>query len=291
VQPDGGVAVALTGADLLASVPPVYATDVVVEDISHGASWNFDLETMAAVGRRARDAIIDGAEGVVVTHGTDTVEETAWMADLVAGDVTDRGSIVFTASMRNAGAPDADGPGNLRDALALARSAEGRGCGALLCVNRGIHEARWVTKMDSHALDTFRSFGVRPFRRPPSGDAIEPAIAVIRSHGGMDGSIFEWQLERGARGVVIEGTGAGNVSGALVPAIERAQVPIVVTTRCRTGGVAPIYGGPGGGHTLTGLGVIGGHELNAGKARVALAVAMGVDPAIDAVRTWFEVLA
>jgi L-asparaginase len=293
-QPDGGVAVALRGAELLEGVSAVYTSDVEVLDVSHGASWNFDIPAMTSIALTARDALLDGqAAGVVVTHGTDAVEETMWLTDLLAFDATATGPIVFTASMRNAGEPDGDGPSNLRDALALAHSTEAVGRGALLCVNGEIHEARWVTKTDSQRTDTFRSFGARAYRRPPNAGAADPHVAVIRSYGGMDGDIVDWHLQRGAHGLVLEGTGAGNVNGALVPGIERAigaGVPVVVTTRCLTGDVAPIYGGPGGGHTLAGLGVIGGAELSAAKARLALAVALAVDPSVDAVRSWFEML-
>jgi L-asparaginase len=293
-QPDGGVAVALRGAELLSAVSPVYTSDVEVVDVTHGPSWNFDIETMASIARQARDALVEGrASGVVITHGTDTVEETLWLTDLLASVATAAGPIVFTASMRNAGEADADGPSNLRDALALAHSKEGVGRGALLCVNGEIHEARWVTKTDTQRTDTFTSFGVRPYTRPPTNGEIEPAVVVIRSNGGMDGEIVDWHLSRGARGLVIEGTGAGNVSGAMLPGIDRALssgVPVVVASRCLTGEVAPVYGGPGGGHTLASMGVIGGAELSAAKARLALAVAIGNDPSIDAVRSWFEVL-
>jgi L-asparaginase len=293
-QPDGGVAVALTGAQLLESVSAVYTSDVEVLDVTHGPSWNFDLSTMASIAVAARDALVEGrASGVVVTHGTDSVEETLWLTDLLAFDATAKGPIVFTASMRNAGEPDSDGPANLRDALALAHSKEAVGRGALLCVNGEIHEARWVTKTDSQSTDTFKSFGNRPYQRPPAKGEVESQVVVIRSYGGMDGEILDWHLARGARGLVIEGTGAGNVSGALMPGIERALssgVPVVVASRCLTGEVAPTYGGPGGGHTLAGLGVIGAAELSAAKARVALAVALAADPSIDAVRSWFAVL-
>jgi L-asparaginase len=122
---------------------------------------------------------------------------------------------------------------------------------------------------------------------------VDPAVAAIRSYGGIDGAIVDWHLDRGAHGVVIEGTGAGNLAGSLVPGIERARaegVPVVVTTRCLTGQVAPIYGGPGGGHSLAELGVIRGSDLSAAKARLALAVALAVDPSPDAVRAWFEEL-
>lgn len=294
-QADGGVTVALTGAELLEGVSAVYTSDVEVLDVTHGPSWNFDIPTMTSIAVTVRDALAEGrASGVVVTHGTDAVEETLWLTDLLAFDATAKGPIVFTASMRNAGEPDADGPSNLRDALALAHSREGVGRGGLLCVNGEIHEARWVTKTDSQRTDSFKSFGNRPYRRPPAVGRAEPNVTVIRSYGGMDGEIVDWHLGRGARGVVIEGTGAGNVCNALLPGIERAitaAVPVVVATRCLTGDVAPIYGGAGGGHALADLGVIGAAELNAAKARLALAVALAVDPSIDAVRSWFEVLA
>lgn len=293
-QPDGAVAVALSGAQLLESVSAVYTSDVEVVDVTHGPSWNFDISTMASIAQRTRQALLDGrASGVVVTHGTDTVEETLWLTDLLAGEATADGPIVFTASMRNAGEPDTDGPANLRDALALAHSREALGRGALLCVNGEIHEARWVTKTDSQSTDTFKSFGARPFQRPPTNGDVEPNVVVVRSYGGMDGEILDWHLDRGARGLVIEGTGAGNVAGALLPGIERALssgLPVVVATRCLTGPVGAIYGGAGGGHTLAGLGVIGAAELSAAKARLALAVALAVDPSLEAVRSWFEVL-
>ena len=285
---------ALTGAQLLESVSAVYTSDVEVIDLTHGPSWNFDILTMESIAQQARSALVDGsAAGVVVTHGTDAVEETLWLTDLLAFDATLSGPIVFTASMRNAGEPDADGPSNLRDALALAHSKDALGRGALLCVNGDIHEARWVTKTDSQGTDTFKSYGARPYQRPPTNGVVEPDVVVVRSYGGMDGEIVDWHLTRGARGVVIEGTGAGNVSGALLPGIERALasgVPVIVATRCLTGEVAPVYGGLGGGHTLAGMGVIGAAELSAAKARLALAVALAVDPSIDAVRSWFEVL-
>jgi L-asparaginase len=292
VQPDGGVAVALTGAELLATVPGLDHTDVEVFDVVHGPSWNFDIPMMASSARHARDAIDDGtAGGVVVTHGTDTVEETLWLTDLLASDAAARGAIVFTAAMRNAGQPDNDGPANLRAAIELAR--RGATGGAVLCVHGEVHEARWVTKTDAQALDTFKSFGTRPWTRPPTNGEVEPAIAIVRSYGGIDPDLVGWHLDRGIRGLVVEGTGAGNVNGGLRPGMERAiatGVPVVVTSRCLTGDAAPIYGGELGGHTLASLGVIAGAELSAAKARLALAVAMGFDPDVDAVRRWFDIL-
>lgn len=291
---DGAVAIALTGTELLDTVPGLDRSDIDVVDIVHGPSWNLDISQMASIAELAGDALSSGeVTGVVVTHGTDTVEETLWLTDLLAHDATDRGAMVFTASMRNAGDTGGDGSDNLRGAIELARSGSTAGRGAVLFVNGEVHEARWVTKTDAQAVDTFRSFGTRPWRRPPIGARVEPAVHIVRSYGGVPAGIVEWHLEQGARGIVLDATGAGNVNAALRPGIERAiaaDVPVVVTTRCLTGEVGPIYGGEIGGHTLAALGVISGAELSAAKARLALAVALGADPELQAVRSWFDIL-
>lgn len=307
---EGVVTSVLTGRDLLAQLPDAGA-DVEVVDLAHGASWNFEPEFMAEVALQARRALVDGrACGVVVTHGTDTIEETLFLTDLLAGDATAQGPIVFTGAMRNAGERSADGPRNLQQALAVARSDAARGRGALLCVNDELHAARWVTKTDTSSVSTFRSpaagpVGVvsgdgrahfrldSPGRPSPAPDAIDPAVALVTTHGGMDGDIVGWHLDRGAHGIVIEATGAGNVNQALLPGIEQgaaAGVPVVVASRCLTGSVAPVYGGPGGGATLGALSVIPGGDLGAVRSRLALMVALAIDPAPAQVAAWFRML-
>jgi L-asparaginase len=306
VQPDGGVAAALDGRGLLDTVADLDTFDVDVVDLFQGPSWSLDLDAMSAIALRARDT---GAGGVVITHGTDTLEETAYLTDVIAGASTDRAPIVVTGSMRNAGQADGDGPQNLRDAFAVARSPEARGRGALVVVNGEVHAARWVTKTDTQAVDTFRSPGHGPvghvddtgvhFHAPPSRGAAAPPdtsapvvrgpVGIVPSYGDVDRALIDWHLDRGYAGMVIEGGGAGNVNGALVEGIEHARdrsVPLVITSRCLTGVVSPIYGGPGGGHSIVSLGVIEGGELSARKARLALAVGLALEPRID-LRGWF----
>ena len=308
---DGAVTASLKGADLLATAGADRG-DVDVVDIAHGPSWNFEPEFQAEVAWTARQALAGGdVDGVVVTHGTDTVEETLWLAELLGRDATDRGPIVFTAAMRHAAETAADGPRNLADSLAVARSAEARGRGALLCVNGELHHARWVTKTDTVAVSTFRSPAAAPVGRvvagvpvfaiaspapPPPHPAdgrIDTAVAQIRSRGGIDGGVVDWHVGRGAHGLVVEGTGAGNVNAALIPGLERAVgagIPVVLASRCLTGPVAPIYGGPGGGAELATLGLIPAGDLGANRARLALMVALAVDRSIDGVRSWFATL-
>ena len=113
------------------------------------------------------------------------------------------------------------------------------------------------------------------------------------SYAGVAADIVDFHLSRGAKGVVVEGTGAGNVYAALVPGIERALaagVPVVLTTRCITGPVAPIYGGDGGGARLAEMGVIPGGDLAAIKARLALMVALAGGSSVEEVRRWFAEL-
>jgi L-asparaginase len=308
LQPDGGVAVALGGAELLASVPGLDSNDIDVLDLFQGPSWNLDLDAMGRIAVAARGSLGGGA---VITHGTDTLEETAYFTDLVAGATTERSPIVVTGSMRNAGQPDGDGPTNLRDAFTVARAAEARGRGVLVVSAGRIHSARWVTKTDTQAVETFQSPGHAsvgtvadgsvhfdgPAKRGPAGAidtnpvALGP-VAIVPSYGDVDDELIDWHLDRGVRGIVIEGGGAGNVNAAFVVGIEHARdrgVPVVVTSRCLTGSVASIYGGPGGGHSIAELGVISGGELSARKARLALAVGLA-QPGVD-LRDWFASLA
>jgi L-asparaginase len=316
--PDGSVTTALSGAEVLATVDDIAVRDIDVIDVAAVSSWNVEPGQRAEVASRCRRALADGrADAVVVTHGTDTVEETAWFTELLAGATTAVGPVIFTVAMRNAAALAADGPANLRDAIVTARSSSARDRGVMVCANSELHHARWVTKTDAHALDTFQSPPAGPIGRvvagevtfglasppspppapgsPPDGDGVdvEGRVAMIPSYAGIEHDIVDFHLARGVKGIVLEGTGAGNVYGGLMPGIQRALaagVAVVVTTRCLTGAVAPIYGGDGGGARLAELGVIPGGDLGAVKARLALMVALAAEPPIDAVREWFAEL-
>lgn len=309
---DGAVTATLSGRDLL-DRSGADAADVDVVDLSVPGSWNLSTELAATIATHARTALEDGADGVVITHGTDVLEETAWLAELIVRRATGHGGLVFTAAMRHAGEFGGDGPRTLADALRVAADPAARDRGALVCVNGELHHARWVTKTDTTALCTFASprrgpvgtvdeLGVRfvaPSPRPTPAPAFDDdgspelggPVAVVTSHWETDPGLVPWHLERGVRGLVVEGGGAGNVNGGLVDGLLEAlrrDVPVVVTSRCRAGEVVPIYGGRGGFATLHAAGAIASHGLGSGKARLALQVALGRDPDPDAVRTWFD---
>ena len=313
---DGALTATLSGQDLLGTNGRLDAeVDVEVVDLSVPGSWNLSTAMACSVADHARAALERGAEGVVVTHGTDVLEETAWLAELLARPATARGALVFTGAMRHADELGGDGPRNLSDALRVAADPAARDRGALVCVNGQLHHARWVVKTHASAICTFASpdrspigsvdeqrvrFVLDPPPPPPPSRVDEAGVSVIggavpilASHWDFDPELIPWSLDRGAAGIVVEAGGAGTVNGGLVDGIETALasgIPVVITSRCRAGEVTPTYGGRGGFATLAGLGAIASHGLSAGKARLALRVALGIDPDVGSVAAYFDAL-
>jgi L-asparaginase len=275
----GAVRPAVSAEDLVKTVPGLGPVDV--ESVAHVNGWNMTPATMLEVARRASAG--DGP--VVVTHGTDTIEETAFFCDLtVAGDVA------FAAAMRSGGEIAADGPRNLLCAAQVAESDAARGMGAMLVLNDEIHAARWVRKQDSSRVSAMVSPGHGPIGIAVPGsvritmgvprrvqlalpDAL-PAVPVIQTYTGLEEHLIETVLDAtGAAGLVLEGTGLGNVPGTaergVAAALERG-LPVVTATRVPTGGTGAVYGGPGGVVTLRDLGVLTAGSLSAAKARLLL---------------------
>jgi L-asparaginase len=274
----GAVRPTVSAADLVKTVPGLGPVDV--ESVAHVNGWNMTPATMLEVARRA-----SGGGPVVVTHGTDTIEETAFFCDLtVAGDV------VFAAAMRSGGEIAADGPRNLLCAVQVAESDAARGMGAVLVLNDEIHAARWVRKQDSSRVSAMVSPGhgpigiavpgsVRVSMPPPRRVRLAlpdvlPPVPVLQTYTGLEEQLIETVLDAtGAAGLVLEGTGLGNVPGTaergIVAAVERG-LPVVTATRVPTGGTGAVYGGPGGVVTLSDLGVMTAGTLSAAKARLLL---------------------
>lgn len=289
---DDRVTATLSGAELLDALPPM-DLDVEVVELPVAGSWNLTSQEAAAVVTEARRALERGAAGVVITHGTDVLEETAWLAELLVRPHVD-GPVVLTASMRHASEFAGDGPRNLWDALRVAADPAARGRGAMVCANGELHHARWVTKTHATAIGTFDSPGRGPIGEvgerevtflapspaaPPASErAPEGRVPVLVSHWDADPGVVEWHLDRGADALVIQAGGAGNVNrglaeGLMAP-LERG-LPVMVSTRCARGEASPIYGGIGGFATLHGAGAVSSHGLGSGKARLALQVALG----------------
>jgi L-asparaginase len=307
VQADGRRRASLTAQQLLSRVPTLRdRTDLRARDLHTINSWALDTTDMIALAERVRTELEPpDVDGVVLTHGTDTLEETAWLTDLWLGSSADEGGVVVTGAMRAADELSPDGDRNLDNAVRVAGSALARGRGALVVLDDDIHAAREVTKVATDGIGALRSpmgpcgrvdersvaFLREPSPRPLPGDRIEPRVAAFAVFPGMDGHVLLDAVARGAVGVALEGTGLGNVPPAVGGAVRELvadNVPVVIAARPRRGATDLRYGGEGGGGTLLDDGAIPAGDLPLHKARVALMVALGRDPSVPAVRAWFD---
>ena len=262
---------------------------------------------MLALARRAGSAIVsDGFDGVVLVHGVDTMEETAFLTDLLAGPAALSGGIVLTGAVRYFDDLSSDGPRNLASAITAAADPSLRGVGAVVCVNDELHAARWVTMVDATGVAAFSSapfpplalvtsagieFRATPPPRPPLAQGQpESDVALIKTYPGIEPALLTAAADAGTRGIVLEGTGAGTVPASLLAAISDLVewgIPVVIASRCRTSAARrddlPAEVGLAGR-----VGAIGARGLAAGKARSALMVALGCAGGMDGVRDWFD---
>jgi len=242
--------------------------------------------------------------GVVVTHGTDTLEESAY---LVARSVAAEKPIVFTGAMRTVSDLGWDGPAYLLEAVRVAASPITRKFGAMVVISGQIFAALDATKTNTHLLDAFESPGFGPLgvldegelivhrEMPPMPDIIRPAdlatpVDIIFVAAGSDARLLDASREC-AKGVVIAAMGRGNVPPALVPAIERwiaDDKPVVLTSRTQGGRVGHTYGYVGGGRRLEEIGAIFGGSRRAQQARIDLMLALGAGLRMDAIRDMFQ---
>lgn len=304
----GGAVPAVSAQELIAMAPRLREIAAIhATEFGRLQSWNIGPAVMVQLAAAIRDALDQpDALGAVVTHGTDTMEETAFAIDLL---VRSSKPVVFTGAMRNASDPRFEGPANLWSSALVVSSAEAAGRGAMVVMNRKVHAAAFVTKMHTTSLYTFASPEVGPLgyveeagvtfersfaRLPgPQWGTREVNVQLIKVAAGMDSLLLDAALRANVDGVVLEASGAGNVPDAWSHAIAeliRRGVPVVLVSRCLTGRIDPAYGGAGGGRTLRELGVIDGSWLSGPKARVALALCLMSGTDIGAIRDYFAAL-
>ncbi|GHJ48786.1 L-asparaginase [Catellatospora sp. TT07R-123] len=295
-----------TADELLAAAGPLAeGVHVAAADVMAEPSWDISPTTMLALARRVRAALLDdGYQGVVVAHGPDTLEESAYLTDLLAGPAADRGAIVFTGGLRRLDDPDADAPGNLADAITAAADPVLTGVGAVVCAAGELHAARLATLVDADRVALFDSGPAGPLGQvigtkvellaapPPRPPAVsgepEPDVALIATYPGMEPGLLHAAVDAGARGVVLAGTGSGNIPVGLLSTVGELvgwDIPVVVASRSATGAVALADLPPGTG-LAAGMGAIGARGLAPAKARVALMAALG-GGGVEAVRDWF----
>ncbi|WP_040768760.1 asparaginase [Tsukamurella sp. 1534] len=289
-DPSGAAVASDTGADLVASLPDIPSdVTVTVHDVVSSDSSALTLEQLDAI-RAAVDSALQspGVAGVVVTHGTDTMEETALLVDLSHGDPR---PVVFTGAQHAADSPRADGPANLAAAITAAASPAHRGLGVLLSFSGTLQTVRGLAKVSTVAPQPFAGGipvaelgGTAPHRLLTKNVPVaDVRVDIVASYPGADGALVDAAVAAGARGIVLAGTGGGNTTVALATALRRAieaGVTVVVSTRIAAGEVDATYGGGGGAADLVAAGAVVSRRLRPGQARIVLLtlLAAGVGP-------------
>lgn len=281
---DGNAWTEIDGATLVAELGDL-DTDVEVIDIASGPSSNLGVSDFLTIATHVGTAIESGATGVVVVHGTDTLELSAFTTQLVLGVQEQRPPVVFTGAMRVHSHVDPDGPANLRDSIAIAASGL-PGRPVMVCLDRRVHLADRVRKVDASSIDAFES---RPFSpvatvvdatsgRLPQGWNLPPSpqfderVGLAVCHPGMSTTTVE-TAAHGMRGLVVEGFGDLNVPRSIWSPLRELVdrgIAVVVASRAFTPTVD--------GELLNGIGAIGAGGLDAQRARLALMAALGSHP-------------
>jgi L-asparaginase len=275
----------LSGAELLTAAGQT--ADEVVE-LGPVPSWDLSVTDMAEIAGRVRRAVQEGSGSVVVTHGTDTMEETAWLTELTLGaPLRQRASVLFTGAMRHADDASPDGPANLAWALQAGREPATAGRGVQVAWAGRLHPARWVRKVDAAAAEPFSTGGRRAAGEPPEpGPALNRNVAVLKV-----GPLARPPVPAGAAGVVLEGVGAANVPSlyhAVIGDLVEQGVPVVLASRC-----ADVDRTRSAGADTTGSGgapVLHAGDLTAEKAAIALMVGLGRHPRLADLRVWWSAL-
>lgn len=290
----GGVVPAVSGAELIHTVTGIDALcPVEVREFSNIPSEHMTPQKMFTLACAINEALQDDeVAGIVVTHGTDTMEETAYMLELMVNSDT---PVVLTAAMRSASDLSPDGPKNILCAVKTACSKEARGLGTLVVLNEQIHGAREVTKTHSTNPDTFASPWWGPLGYVDEDKVIIRHLPAIKQHicpkalggevyllkltAGCDTLLFDTLIEKHVAGIVVEAFGRGNMPVPIEECLQRAcaaKIPVVLTSRCFAGRVLGIYSYEGGGKSLQGSGAIFTEELSGQKARIKLMLALGI---------------
>jgi L-asparaginase len=293
---DSGRAVPrLSGEDLVAAVPELAGVaEVTAETVDERPGAALDFDVLMRVSERAGAALAAGAAGVVVTQGTDTIEETAVGLDLLHGG---QAPVVVTGAMRHPDLAGAEGPANLLAAVATASDPVARGLGCLVVMGDEIHAAVRVAKRDPARPHAFVSPGLgplgtvteqrprlalRPARRLPTlaPAADVPAVALLRAALGDDGRLLDALPDLGYAGLVVEAFGAGHVPPSWVEPLARLASRMPVVLASRTGGgpmLSQTYGFAGSESDLLARGLRSAGWLDGPKARIALALALATD--------------
>ncbi|EOB7904260.1 asparaginase [Staphylococcus aureus] len=259
--------------------------------------------------KQLKDIILEAVtnkyyDGFVITHGTDTLEETAFLLDLILGI---EHPVVITGAMRSSNEIGSDGLYNYISAIRVASDEKARHKGVMVVFNDEIHTARNVTKTHTSNTNTFQSpnhgplgvltkdrvqFHHMPYRQQALENVNEKLnVPLVKAYMGMPGDIFSFYSREGIDGMVIEALGQGNIPPSALEGIQQLvslNIPIVLVSRSFNGIVSPTYAYDGGGYQLAQQGFIFSNGLNGPKARLKLLVALSNNLDKAEIKSYFE---
>lgn len=302
----GGAVPSLSGKDILALAPGIgELAEIEVDDWGAYPGPHMTVERMWALRQRVAEHLArPRVRGVVVTHGTDSLEESAYF---LARSIESEKPVAFTGAMRTSSDLGWDGPGNLGGAVRVVASEDARGCGVVVVMSDRIYTALDVTKSHTHMLDAFDSPGLGPlgvidgdevvFRRalPPVQQVLTPAapatpVDIVYAWAGADSRLLN-ASRQDARGVVVAAMGRGNVPPAMVDGIQGFITdgkPVVITSRAGRGRVGCTYGYAGGGRRLAEMGAIFAGSRRPQQARIDVMLALGAGLSVSQLRELLE---
>lgn len=302
----GGVVPALSSEDILKATPNIFEL-ATIECLEFGRypgphiTPAIMLELSRIIQHHIERPEIDG---IVITHGTDTLEETAYFLDCT---IQSPKPVVVIGSMRNSSEPDWDGPRNLRDGITIAASPKARELGVLVSLAETLHAASEVSKIDTTNIDTFDSLNFGPVGRILNGalfvhrqpvhrdyfvvERLPSFVPLLKCYTSDEALLLSCAIDNHAEGIVLEAMGVGNVPPPVYSEIVRARkadIPIVLVSRCPIGRVEHIYAYEGAGKQLYEVGVIFADYFNGQKARIKLMAALGAGCDSERIRRSFE---
>jgi L-asparaginase len=289
----GGAVPRLTGREILEAVPGLdQVARMEVREFGRFPGPHMTIERIWELRAAILGGLEEGFDGIVATHGTDTIEESAYLLDR---SLPAERPVVITGAMRNSSELSWDGPANLMAAVEVAASPDARGRGTMVVMDDEIVQGTEVVKTHTEQAGTFRSPNWGPLGLTDKGRALfyresrrKPMLAperpvtpvdLIKIVAGADARLVEASLDSGAHGIVLEALGRGNVPPAVVPGIRRwidAGKPVIVASRSQRGRVLDTYAYDGGGHQLREMGAIFADHLSGQQARIELMLALGV---------------
>ena len=280
-----------------------YIADLYVEDLYHLASPQITEREMLGIKNRIEEAVKEGYDGVVVTHGTDTLEETAYYLELTL-DI--KIPVVVTGAMRSSNEIGADGLANLRSSLVVSTDDESRDKGVLVVMNDEVHTATYVTKTHTTNVATFQTPTFGPIGLVSKNNVIyfqklikeehyevnttEKKVYLLKAYAGMDEKLINAVCDLGADGLVIEALGAGNLPPQTVSAVRnciKKSIPVVFVSRAFNGVTQDVYDYEGGGKRFQQDGVIFTTGLSGQKARVKLMILLEAGISFEKLRELF----